>query len=83
MLSSVLVNAPFWCKVLLRKEVSEKLQSIEFEEVADLKFESSSFSTDPCTLRILLWEPAKQLDGTEVLTHVIFWMVRVVGCHIS
>jgi hypothetical protein len=31
----------------------------------------------------LLWEPAKQLDGTEVLTHVIFWMVRVVGCHIS
>jgi hypothetical protein len=83
MLSSVLVNAPFWCKVLLRKEVSEKLQSIELGDVADLKFKSSSFSTEPCTLRILLWEPAKHLDAAEVLTHVIFWMVRVVGCHIS
>ena len=83
MLSSVLVNAPFWCKVLLRKEVSEKLQSIEFDDVADLGFKSASFSTDPCTLRILLREPAKHLDDTEVLTHVIFWMVRVVGCHIS
>jgi hypothetical protein len=83
MLWSVLVNAPFWCKVLLRRKVLEKLQSIEFEDVADLKFESSSFSTEPCTLQILPREPAKHLDGAEVLTHVIFWMVRVVGCRIS
>jgi hypothetical protein len=83
MLSYVFVNAPFWCKVLLRRKVLEKLQSIELGEVADLKFESSSFSTEPCTLRILLWEPAKHLDDKEVLTHVIFWMVRVVGCRIS
>jgi len=83
MLSSVLVNAPFWCKVLLRREVFEKSQSIEFEDVADLKFKSSSFSTEPCTLEVLPLEPAKHLDGTEVLTHVIFWTVRVVGCRSS